>query len=277
MKTPAAFGAEIAHSDFLKSADGPGFLQNYGHYLYDNMIGMPSRAGRRAGAAISGAAGAAKDGVVSAGKDLYDFAADPALRTRTVAALGQNADKYLGTNTGMDPNAVTARDIAPVAKAQRAVVDTAKATPAVAYGFASGFHPDNNPGVRFVDRLTDPNVGVSGMWRENVTEPWQRNVVDPLMQAKRELYDPVKKMIGELAGTSEPTPSGPPAAPPKPITAGLQSYGSGLKDWAGKNPYLAGGLALGLGGLGAYGLYDLLRSRRRRKRQPYYDYDAREF
>ncbi len=83
----------------------------------------------------------------------------------------------------------------------------------------------------------------------------------------------LKRTLGlESAPKASPT-----VAPPKPLTASLQSYGTGLKDWAGKNPWLAGGLALGLGGLGAYGLYDLLRSRRRRNRQPYYDYDAREF
>jgi hypothetical protein len=172
----------------------------------------------------------------SAGKDLYDFATDPELRTRTVAAIGQNADKYLGTNTGMNPDAITPKDVAPVARTQ----DTVSAATG---GFVGNLNDRVvKPTIKFVDQATDPNVGLTG-----------------------------------ALGLKNDAPVAAPAPPPKSIMAGLQGYGTGLKDWAGKNPWLAGGLALGLGGLGAYGLYDLLRSRRRRNRQPYYDYDAREF
>lgn len=292
MRTPVEFGAAVAELTQAKTA---GMFDNYGHYLYDNMVGAPSRALGSAGRAISGAANSAKDMVVSgakavpgaaysAGKDLYDFSTDPLLRTRTMAALG-----------GMDPANVTAADAAPVAKAQNTVARQVGHNYEIAKGFAKPFAPvvgapvemltgyripgtemteQSHPYVKFVDKLTDPNVGAKGLWRQNVSEPIQKNVVEPF---QKNVVDPLKDGLNAFAGHDSSAAGNAAPATTTPATTALQNYGSGLKGWAMANKPLATALALGLGGLGAYGLYDLIRARRRRNRPRYYDYDAREF
>lgn len=125
----------------------------------------------------------------------------------------------------------------------------------------------SHPYLKFIDKLTDPNVGAKGLWRQNVSEPIQKNVVDPLKNGLNAFAGHDSSAAGDAASAPSTTPA----------TTALQNYGSGLKGWAMANKPLATALALGLGGLGAYGLYDLIRARRRRNRPRYYDYDAREF
>lgn len=135
--------------------------------------------------------------------------------------------------------------------------------------FASGFSPKVNPVTGFIDRATDPNIGLSGAVAHAVgandpnslvgrTRAFVKNVEGTAQNAKN--------LSDKVMAAANPTPADPAALEAAKNTPS-PTMGSYLADSFKQNPLLWSLPVAGLGGLGAYGLYKALQARKDAKKR----------
>lgn len=278
MLTPTNFGRCVAvkiraekRAAQFKQAEGPGLLDNYGHYFYDSFIGAPSRA----------LSNFYEWGTTPIGTNAYARA-----NNLTHLPRKQQADAYLASvaknPTASSPSArasalppledpgwwhkpvhISSNQPSPVRMGNAArlfLEDYWRRLSGNALG--RGTAAALTGAGKFIDTATEPNLGE---------------------KALSTAVSDVGKDIGAAASSAVSGGGKTQASSPPPASSFWDSITQTATDTGKKFQELmtdrryAPLIALPALGLGAYGLYDLLRDKKRRKRPKFYDENAREF
>lgn len=271
----------------FKQAEGPGLLDNYGHYFYDGFIGAPSRAWENfyewGTTPIGTDAFAKKHGLTHLPR-----------KEQVEAYLRQHAVTGKSEPPGPEPPTWQQyfRDYKLPRYFRFSGYNGYKRMPDIltysgrpgpvrmadgAWLFLEDYwrRLSNNSLGRFVNTATEPNHGSAAL--STAFTDLARDAGGSTANVFEAAAD---GFLGESSNnTNSKSTTSPPVPPPSFWDAAKQTAkdtGKKFQELMTDRRY-APLIALPALGLGAYGLYDLLRDKKRRKRPKFYDENAREF